>query len=320
MSENKFSEAAAIEAAVRKSIIEPQDATFTTPDGASVDVLLVPNQTGGVSIFEPGGFVDKHRTAPLRRKGTSTLYDIDSFIAMTTRFSDSDSAVFASADQPPTFIAVLDYHRIGSEGGPRFGEHRAKFTPVLSDEWRAWMGMHKKPMSQGDFSEFTDHRIGDLYDLGEKIPALVADFIAATGSKIAAKIDIVGVSQEFSLRTEMTIKGVKRVSNGDTQVSYEETNKAGDGGDLNVPAAFLIAIPVFKFGPRIVLPVRLRMKKAGQAISWHFDIFEAARAFEAEVADMIERVGLPPIPGDSSADARSKAGTGLPVYRGTPEA
>lgn len=315
----RISEVAAIEAAIRKTIIEPQHQTLTTPDGSEVEVLLVPNQEGGVSIVEPGPFVDKHRTAPIRRKGTSTLFDLDSFIAMTSRFSDGDSAVFASATQPPTFVSVLDYHRIGSEGGPRFGEHRATFTPVLSDEWKAWTSMHKRPMSQADFSDFIDQRIADLYDLGEKTPALVDDFIKATNAKLASKLAIVGVSQDFSMRTEMTIKGVKRLSTGDTTVSFEETNKAGDGGDLNVPSAFLIAIPVFRFGPRIALPVRLRFKKSGQAIAWHFDIFEATRAFEAEVADMIERVGLPPIPGDSSAGARSKAGTGLPVYRGTPE-
>lgn len=318
-------EIAALETLVRGST-EPTTIDLETPDGGRAQMLCIPNGNG-YTLHNLSSLVDPFRSAPVRRKGTIKLFDLDSFIAMTTRFSDSDSVVFASDAKPPTFVSVLDYHRIGAEGGPRFGEHRATFTPALSPEWLAWTGINKKLLSQSDFADFIDAHIADLYDLPAasedggpgKPPALVAEFIKATGAKCAAKVDIIGVSQEFSIRSEATIKGVKRLSTGETQVSYEETTKAGDGGDLNAPAAFIIAIPVVKFGPLIAIPVRLRFKKVDQSIRWHIEMFESDRAFEAEIADMIERVGLPPIPGDSSADARKKAGTGLPVYRGSPE-
>jgi hypothetical protein len=316
MNETRISEAASIEAAVRKSIIEPRGATLTTPDGAHVELLLIPNQNGGVSFVEPGPFVDKHRTAPIRRKGTARLLDLASFIAHSVRFADSDSAVFVSGDKTPSFTTVFDYHRIGSDGGPRFGEHHASFAPVLSPEWLAWTGRHKAPMSQGEFGEFIDSHLADLVDAPEEPTGLLADFAAATGAKFASKADIVGISQEFTLRSESTIKGMTRLSTGETHISYEEVAKGADGKDLRVPQAFVIAIPVFKFGPLIRIPARLRFRKRETNVAWHFDLFEADRAFEAEVSEMIARVAGPPNP----ALPLEMSGTGLPVYRGSPEA
>ena len=96
----------------------------------------------------------------------------------------------------------------------------------------------------------------------------------------------------------------------------------GEGGKaLMVPQAFVIGICVFKFGPLIMLPLRLRFAKEGQTIKWYVDLFEHERALEAETQAMIARVSAPKFfTGEKTDGGTPKLeGTGLPVFRGTPE-
>ena len=42
---------------------------------------------------------DEYRAQPVRRKGTASLLDLDSLIALVTRFKDEDTMVFANDDR-----------------------------------------------------------------------------------------------------------------------------------------------------------------------------------------------------------------------------
>ncbi len=289
-------------ATVLRQNLEPRTIDVVAPDGATAQMLLVPAAGGGLTLHAISTLVDPFRTAPVRRKGTAKVDDIDSFIAHALRFADKDSAIFVSGSaSQPTFRAVLDYHRAGADAAPRFGEHRTEFTPVLSPEWAVWTKSNRSVMEHGELGEFIDSRLADLADPPEDLgKGLLADFRAATGISFATKAEIIGVSQEFVLRSDSEIRSIKNLATGQTQISYGE-NHVTDG---SVPRAFVIAIPVFKLGALVRLPARLRWKKSGESVEWHYDLFEFERALEAEVADMIARVG--------------KA-TGLPVLRGTAE-
>ncbi|MDE8453326.1 DUF2303 family protein, partial [Klebsiella pneumoniae] len=81
---------------------------------------------------------DQYRTNPLRRAGTATMLSLDSLIDHVNRFKDADTVVFADDSRSaPSMTAVLDYHRAGASGDPRFGKHRSLYAFPLSDEWKA---------------------------------------------------------------------------------------------------------------------------------------------------------------------------------------
>lgn len=304
---NETTEIAALEATVRKNL-EPRTMRVCAPDGAGAEVLLLPSPGGGMQAVSTAPFVDPTRPRPLRRKGTAKLDTIESFIDHTNRHSGATSAIFVSKT---SLTAIYNYNEGGggTAGLAHFGDHRAVFDPKLSDEWRAWTERSGVPMDQEDFGAFIDAHIADLVDPPETItPGTLLDTFRATGARLANRIDVVNVSEQFTLRVDSEIVGMRNLDNGTLQVSYKETTKGADGGDVRVPRAFVIAIPVFELGPLALIPARLRFKKSGGQVLWSFDLWEPKRAMEAEVSGMIERIRKP-----------TPEGCGLPVFRGTPE-
>lgn len=314
------SEAYSVEQITRRALV-PVTLTVTSPDDVEAEVILVPGERGGYSVADTKRYTDAARTNPIRRSGVANHLTIDSYVAHTNRFSDDDSAIFVSGDKQPSFLTIFDYHRIGALSDPRFGVHGATFAPELSPEWMLWTGANKKGMSQEAFGTFIDNRLIDLLDPPETIAGLAAEFVRATNAKFASKAELIAVSESFTFNTESTVKNTNKLSTGEVQIIFEEKIKGAGNTELKVPQAFLIAIPVFKFGPLIMLPLRLRFAKKGQTVEWHFDLFEHERALEAQTQAMIERVSAPKafVGGKTDGGQPKLEGTGLPVFRGTPE-
>src|SRR3546814_747731 len=116
---------------------EPRIEVVKDVTGEEIPVLVT-GQQQNVKLFSPEDF-DPFREQPLRRSGTAVLTALESFVAHVNRFKDEDSIIFASDDRAaPSLTAVIDYHRQGHQGDPRFGQHRGHFAFPLSDEWKAW--------------------------------------------------------------------------------------------------------------------------------------------------------------------------------------
>jgi uncharacterized protein YfdQ (DUF2303 family) len=264
-------------------------------DGIKAQVLLVPNDSnGGYHQHSVKALLEPYRAAPERRKGTAQLTDLNSFIAHTNRFKDEDSLVFLDR-KAPSLTAVLDYHRKGAAGAPRFGCHRGQYTFPLSDEWHAWSGQNAKPMDQEKFARWVEDHLVDVAD-----PANAGDgakaFVQLLGCTLATPAKLLELSHGLDLHVGQRVKQHARLATGEVTFQFMEEHADADGKPLKVPGAFLLGIRVFRGGDAYQLPVRLRYRVQQGTISWHYELHQAARildhALAEACADVVERCQL----------------------------
>jgi len=296
---NHAAEASAVAEIVRRSI-EPRVVKVDDGTGAR-EILLTPP---GMTPTSARSLLAEYRTAPERRKGLATLTDLGSFIEHTKRFSDSDSAVFVDrSSDAPKLLAVIDYHRAGAEGAPRFGQHRGLYAFPLSDEWKAWTSQGGAPMSQEEFARFLEDHLADVAEpstAGET----AKDFVARLSCGFATPVALLGLSRGLEIRVGQRIKQATKLESGESSFAFEEHHTDGAGAPLKVPAAFLLVLPVFRNGAPYQIATRLRYRVNGGAVSWSFEMHRVQAILDHAIREATERVAKE---------------TGLPVFEGTPE-
>lgn len=272
-------------------------------DGVDRRVLIVKD---GFSVFDMKPFVDEYLERPERRKGTATFTSLQSFVHHALRFQDDDSAIFCD-DNPktPSLTSVLDYNRKGAEGETRFGQHRGVYRFPLSDEWKAWTAKNGQPMSQTDFARFIEDRLVDIADPGGVSPEGSAwDWANRVGAKFASPSRILELSRGLQIHVKSQVRNEGRLESGEAQIMFASSHEDLNGRPLDIPSALLLAIPVFKLGPLYPVPVRLRYRVDG-AITWHYELARVDAVFENAI---------------DGACSEASSGTGLPLFRGAPEA
>lgn len=286
-----------------ETYIRPEIETIKEPVTGVEAPFILQNNT--VLPIAASAF-DDYRTRPTRRTGTASVGDLDSFIAHVERFKDTDTLIFASDDRhSPSLTAVLDYHRTGAEGDPRFGTHRTKFSFPLSDEWRAWTGQNKKPMKMADFAAFLEDRIIDVLDDTSDLPDEMQRFVKAIGGNIASPTKLMEISVGLKINEKSAVAETVNLSSGEGEISFVAQHTDAAGKPLKVPNLFLVGIPVFKNGPAWRIAVRLRYRKADGGLVFWYELWRHESVFDAAIKEALDRV---------------RSETKLAVLLGTPEA
>lgn len=254
----------------------------------------------------PSSIFDDYRDKPARRKGIATLTDLDSLIGHVNRFKDDDTVLFASDNRSsPSITAVLDYHRAGADADPRFGQHRARFTFPLSDEWTAWTAGNKKPLRMIEFAAFLEDRIIDVLEQGEDLPEDMARFVKAIGGNIASPTKLMEIAVGLKVNEKSAVGETVNLSSGEGEIIFVSQHTDASGKPLKVPNLFLIGVPVFKNGPAYRIAVRLRYRKSSDGLAFWYEMWREDRVFDDAFSEAV---------------ARAKDETGLPVFMGSPEA
>lgn len=292
MSAQQAEAAAVMEAAAKFAAVE-------TIDLGTYRVLSVPS---GRQVISTKKFEDERRDAPERRQGTATFEELTSFIAWARRFADEDSVIFADvAGKAPKLTAVIDYHRKTAEGLPRFGQHRGVYTFPIADEWKRWTTLGE--LSQADFAELLEERIGDVLDPGSAGDG-ARGFAAELGFGLATPSALLTLAKGLSVHVEQKVTSAQNLSSGEMQLAFEETHRDAKGDLLKVPGGFLIAVPVFRGSDLYQVPVRLRYRLRSGVLTWKLSLHRVNEAF------------LDAVKGACSTAASA---TELPLFYGTPE-
>ena len=292
----------------QRAALAPQIQAIESPDGVRGQFAVLPTvePSGRVSVrlASVAEYFDEYRPNPKRRKGTATLGDLDSLIAHINRFKDGDSAVFANNDRNhPTITAVLDYHKAGADGTPRFGGHRSRYEFPVSTEWQTWIAANGREMNQGAFAEFVEAHIVDV--VGYFPECLSAKtFSEACGITFASPAQVMELSRGLAVNVECKFTTAVNLQNGVKQIQFSESHTGENGAPLRVPGAFLVGIPVFRGEARYQLCVRLRYRKQGPALTWIMELWRHEEVFDAAIR--------------GACDVVEKA-TGLPLLYGSPE-
>jgi uncharacterized protein YfdQ (DUF2303 family) len=298
-----MSEAEKVAELAKAAVRQPQ--LMDVEDGESLrQMLILPTEDGGYEKHLVIDLLKEHQSAPARRKGQANLTDLASFIAHVNRFKDEDSVLFADrSTASPALLAVLDYHRKGAVGNPRFGQHRARYAFPLSTEWVAWASHNGKSMGQEEFARFLEDRLVDVMDpecAGDSAKA----FVSLLSCGFASPSMLLTLSRGLSVHVGRKIANHANLSNGESTMSFVEEHSDAAGKPLKIPGAMLLALSIFKNGPRYQLPARLRYRVQGGAVSWSYELSRADAVSDHAIGE--------------ACDIAQKE-TELPLFLGSPE-
>lgn len=258
---------------------------------------------------------DAYRSDPLHRKGTASLTQLPSFIALVNRFKFPHSVIFAVDDMSrPSLTAIFDYHPDNSEVGVNAAQsrrHRATYAFPLSKEWQAWFSRDAKPMSMGEFAQFLETQIVDVSDdpvskWSEQAQAFAKANRATGADAIATPTRLVDLSVKFKIYETAESCEAVNLTSGETEFTFVSEHKAADGKPVNFPKLFSIVIPIFARSTvfyRLIARLRYRIAN-GKPVFW-FELWRPDLTFETAFNEAVADVGEK---------------TGLPIYLGQPEA
>ena len=218
--------------------------------------------------------------APLRKRGSTTLNDAASFIAVVNDQKGEATRLYSTIN-PPTFTAVFN----DVVAAPGWRDHTAKYNAPLSPEWKTWIGTSGRQQDQASFAQFIET---NLPDIAEPEGAVVLE-----------------VARTLEAKKKVNFASSLRLSDGSTQFSYEEdVQGSAQKGQLKVPEVFVLAIPVFENGDlwRMEAQLRYRIADGGKLTIW-YELVRPHKVIEAAVKELRNTIATE---------------TGLPILVGAP--
>lgn len=232
--------------------------------------------------------LEKYLGAPRRKKGIATFSAIDSFAAYiathavdgTTAWADFNPQTFALS-----FTGVLDEN---SKSAPGWREHRAKYLPDMSTEWKTWTGSahngrNAKVFSQVEFAEF--------------IEANSNDFLPAEG--LPTDLEMLTMATNFIANEDRRLKSSVRLASGGVRLEYVADVDAGTAEAMQLFEKFQIAIPVFQDGPAYPIVARLKYRQKDGKVSFFYELIRTDRVHRQaaleQIGAMREALGATPL-------------------------
>ena len=272
--------------------------------GDGVDVISVPRGRDIRGIKE---YLDQYLENPERRTGTAQFFELESFIAHVNRFKDEDSVIFADNDvTSPKMTAIIDYHKKGFDGQPRYGMHKSTYTFPLSGEWEAWLANDGAKFTQAEFALFLEERITDILAPGDNDLAneKLEQIKVMLGGTFAGPSTLRALSIELKVNEESKVTQRSNLNTGESTLLYQNEHKDDQGQPVKVPNMFLIGVPVFMGGDVYSIIVLLRYRLQQGNVTWTYNLYRVRNVFEDAFKGICEQV---------------KQGTELPLYVGKPE-
>jgi uncharacterized protein YfdQ (DUF2303 family) len=163
--------------------------------------------------------------SPGRKYATLKLDTIGALTDYLNQHNES-AVVFADPDKR-RIQTVMNWHA-ADPFDAQWGDHSATYQLRHTREWRDWMGIDQKPLSQTSFIEFIEEHLENI--------------------KSPAAADVLTIATSLQGKRNTVFKSVQSLANGDRQIAWEETTeaKAGAGGETKVPSQLVIHIPVFR--------------------------------------------------------------------------
>ncbi len=276
---------------------------------AERQTIVTLDKDGRPTFTSARTLLQEYDARPRRRRGTASFADLPSFVAHANRFKGESSALFASSEDGPELISVLDYHDAGPSdpvdlsARAQWGQHRGLYRFPLSEEWRAWTGLSARGLDQTAFAEFLETRIADVID-PKRAGEGLADLVQDQGLGLASPSRILELSKGLTVRVNSRVAAAVVLASGESQLSYATEHQDDKGQPLKVPTAFAIAIPVFERGDVFQFLVRLRYRVVQSSVTWILSVHNTERALAVAFEE-------------ACTTARDE--TGLPLFFGAPE-
>jgi uncharacterized protein YfdQ (DUF2303 family) len=227
-----------------------REATPEPQTGEKVHYAVVPQGSTLVSLKEyqyPEGM------RPERIIAHPKFQDQTSFCSYVNTYKDDRTRIFADV-AAASFVALIDYHGVGTDRNPEFVSHRALFPLTLSEEWKLWMQYHDKLVGQSEFAEFLEDNRADIVEPD-----------SAT---------LLEIAKDLQAKTDVNFASKVNSSNGASTLQYEENIKATVAtGRIEMPEHFVIKIPVFFGESAVEIPARLRFRISDGKLKFQYKLY-----------------------------------------------
>lgn len=212
--------------------------------------------------------------SPRRKRGVIDLRDERSFVEYVKAHKGYGTAIFADPDAR-SVTAVLNHHSAdveGASGVPGWSDYRAKLQLDRTPEWKAWLSIDRKALSQKQFVEFLEDQIADVL------------------SPDAA--DLMEVCTQLKGMKKVEFTGGVNLSNGDIELSYsEEVSSTGSRkGRVNVPERLTLKLALFRNDFPREVPARFRWRLDDGAVQFTVVLHQPVKAEDGAMAEIVTRI------------------------------
>lgn len=287
-----------------RKTMEPKLIGVVGPEdrGQQAQVLLVPQ---GMTAVAVKSFLDAYLERPERRSGIEAADRLESFIALTNRFKNADSVIFAKGEilgntLNARLAAVLNYHPAnGDNKDAQHGDHVVRYDFPVSKEFAFWLGHNGKPMNQADFAMFLEQRTVEMVVARDEDAAEIANL----KPKFADPLEMLELARNLQIYSSETVQQGYKPNSGERSVKFNAVHNGADGKPISIPDFFMLNVPIFTAEKPQRVIVHLRYRKSGEQISWSYDLFRVDRVFDRAFNEAVEK---------------AQKETSLPVFFGTP--
>lgn len=270
---------------------------------APIKLLSAQDERAHVVVL-PEGWVsqthdlEKFGDAPNRKKGQVTVAEVDSFIEFSKRYGSlSNCNIYLDVDYEQNkvhAVSIFNDHADG-QGEAGWRDHRCKFIPRFSKEWKTWTGNSGQgnAMSQFDFAHFLENNIGDI--------------ASPAGSNLPSGSDVLTFVSKLEETRKVKFGSGVNLQNGMVQFEFIEEGDGNTKGKLEMFKRFSIGVRPFFGGSayQVEAALRYRIDRNTGEIKFWYELQRPDRVLEDAAKEIIDSI-------------RTK--TGFPVIFGTPDA
>ena len=205
-----------------KALVREADLDIRTVDDGGKPFILLPD---AMAVKDMEFLLPQ----PLRKKVNVSIGRQASFVDYVNEHKGAWSRIFAALDDSTCeIVCVIDYHE--PNGIPAWREHVVSYTLRSAREWKEWVAMDNKRMTQQEFAEFIEEHVSDF-----ETP------------KAAVMLELV---RDFKATKKAVFESGVNLVNGDVRSTYsqETTPAKTTKANLDVPETFEISIPCFEGG------------------------------------------------------------------------
>lgn len=219
-----------------------------------------------------------YEDTPRRASGNVTLQAVADFLAYVRRHETEHTVVFH--DTSGHMRAVLNHHATADPGWRDFTAYLDRET---TPAYRAWMRAAQAALSQVDFANFLEERLGEI---AEPDGAGLLD-----------------AAEHFRAHTIISFRSQNKLANGQRQLEYVEQVEGGEStGKVTMPERLRVVLQPYHDSERITVDVRLRWRVVDRAVRF-------ALLFDDTLTDALEVI-------HQEAVDQAKAMLKAPVLRG----
>lgn len=207
----------------------------------SVGLITMPDGTPAAIIPDNWGItgLPQYMKEPVRIEGHTTHFTVDSFVRYVGEYTDTNyKQVIIGNPVTNEICCHLDYHK--SQSKPAWNTHKAKVTLKQSIEWNRWTGKNGREILQKDFVEFLEDNYADILEPDSAAVLEAAKALDATKT--------------------VTFKSGVNINTGTVQLTYNEEISGKGSGNVDIPTAFVLGIPVYEGNAPLPIKMKLRYR------------------------------------------------------------